>query len=49
MADSDAVNSMDPYEAILWFKSRGDEVLHPPTPLAQFMVRNGHIAIRVRK
>jgi SAM-dependent methyltransferase len=36
MADSDAVNSMDAYEAILWFKSRGDEILHPPTPLRQF-------------
>ncbi len=49
MADSDAVNSMDPYEAILWFKSRGDEVLYPSTPLRQFLVRNGHIIVRIRK
>ncbi len=49
MADSDAVNSMDPYEAILWFKSRGDEVLYPPTAGAQFMIRHGHIIVRVRK
>ena len=51
MADSDAVNSMDPYEAILWsgFKSRGDEVLFPPSPVRQFLVRNGHIIVRVRK
>ncbi len=26
--DSDAVNSMDPYEAILWFASRGDRCLN---------------------
>jgi SAM-dependent methyltransferase len=26
--DSDAVNSMDPYEAILWFESRGDHCLN---------------------
>lgn len=49
MADSDAVNSMDPYEAILWFRSRGDEVLHPRGVLGRFMVRTGHIAIRIRK
>lgn len=49
MADSDAVNSMDAYEAILWFKSRGDEILHPPTPLRQFLIRNGHIIVRVRR
>jgi SAM-dependent methyltransferase len=28
--DSDAVNSMDPYEAILWFKTRGDACLNCP-------------------
>lgn len=49
MSDSDAVNSMDPYEMIVWFRSRGDEVLHPPTPLRQFLVRNGPIIVRVRK
>jgi hypothetical protein len=49
MSDSDAVNSMDGYEAILWFRSRGDEILHPPTPLRQFLFRNGHIAVRIRK
>jgi SAM-dependent methyltransferase len=27
MPDSDALNSMDPYEAYLWFTSRGDECL----------------------
>lgn len=49
MSDSDAVNSMDPYEAVLWFKSRGDEVLHPATPLRRFFIRHGHVIVRVRK
>lgn len=49
MSDSDAINSMDPYEAVLWFRSRGDEVLHPPTPLRRFFIRNGHVIVRVRK
>ena len=49
MADSDAVNSMDAYEAILWFKSRGDEILYPATPARQFLIRNGHVIVRIRK
>lgn len=28
--DSDAVNSMEPYEAVLWFESRGDKCLNCP-------------------
>ena len=28
MPDSDAVNSIDRYEAMLWFRSRGDECLN---------------------
>ncbi len=49
MSDSDAINSMDPYEAVLWFQSRGDEVLHPPSPLRRFCIRNGHVIVRIRK
>jgi len=30
LPDSDAVNSMDPYEAVLWFESRGDHCLNCP-------------------
>lgn len=48
MSDSDACNSMDPYEAILWFLSRGDQVLSPATPKARFMVRTGAITVRVK-
>lgn len=49
MSDSDAVNSMDPYEAILWFTSRGDECLSYPTWLSRFLVRTGAIVFRIRK
>ena len=48
-ADSDAVNSMDPYEAILWFTSRGDEVLSFEGALTPFFVRSGTIVVRIRK
>lgn len=49
MSDSDACNSMDPYEAIVWFRSRGDEILYPSTPVKQFLVRTGRIIVRIRK
>jgi len=49
LSDSDACNSMDPYEAVVWFKSRGDQILHPGGPLAQILIRNGHIAVRIQK
>jgi ubiquinone/menaquinone biosynthesis C-methylase UbiE len=49
MSDADAVNSMDPYEAILWFTSRGDKCLNFPDILSQFIVRTGPIIIRIIK
>lgn len=49
MSDSDAVNSMDPYEVILWFVSRGDICISYPTMLSAFLVRTGPIAFRIRK
>jgi ubiquinone/menaquinone biosynthesis C-methylase UbiE len=49
MPDSDAVNSMDPYEAILWFRSRGDDVLDPGGAVRQFLVRTGQLVIRINK
>jgi SAM-dependent methyltransferase len=49
VADSDAINSMDAYEAILWFKSRGDEVLSYDGIIDPFFVRTGTIVIRVNK
>jgi SAM-dependent methyltransferase len=49
MSDADAVNSMDPFEAILWFVSRGDSCLSPPTRLRQFFVRSGALILQIRK
>ena len=49
LSDSDAVNSMDPYEAILWFVSRGDACLSHPTWARQFLVRTGALIFRISK
>jgi SAM-dependent methyltransferase len=48
-SDSDAVSSMDPYEAILWFRSRGDECMSYKNWISQAMVRTGAIVLRIRK
>lgn len=48
-SDSDAVNSMDPYEAILWFTSRGDEVLSYDGMIHPFFVSSGTIIIKINK
>jgi ubiquinone/menaquinone biosynthesis C-methylase UbiE len=47
--ESEALNSMDPYEAILWFTSRGDDVLAFQGPFNPFFVRTGAIVFRVNK
>jgi SAM-dependent methyltransferase len=39
--DSDALNSMDPYEAILWFLSHDDTCLSHTNWLSRFFVRTG--------
>jgi SAM-dependent methyltransferase len=49
MSDSDACSAMDPYEAILWFRSRGDTCLDPPTGLRQFFFRTGPLVLRIQK
>ncbi len=49
MSDSDAVNSMDPYEAIVCFTSRGDACLSYPSRSAQFLVRDGPLIFRIDK
>jgi ubiquinone/menaquinone biosynthesis C-methylase UbiE len=49
MDNSDAVNSMEPYEAILWFVSRGDKCISYPNSLSQFFVRRGAIIFRIQK
>lgn len=46
-ADSDACNSMDPHEMLLWFQSRGWDTPSHPTWLSRFLVR--HDAMIVQK
>jgi hypothetical protein len=48
-SDSDACNSMDPHDAILWFVSRGDECLSHPRAIRALTVRTGGLAFRIRK
>jgi SAM-dependent methyltransferase len=49
--DSDAVTSMDRYEALLWFASRGDECLNCRSPLRSISERvtDPRLLIRVHK
>lgn len=46
MSDSDAIAAMDPFEALLWFSSRGDICLNYPTFIQRFFVRSGSLIIR---
>lgn len=45
--DSDAVNSMDSYEALLWFKSRGDSCLNCKGGWGDLTMPPGPLFIRV--
>jgi len=49
MPDSDAVNSIDMYEAYLWFMSRGDECLNCPAGWGTFSSADLVPIIRIRK
>ena len=49
MVDSDACSSIDPFDAIQWFRSRGDEVVSHPTWRSAFLSRSEHLVVRVRK
>jgi SAM-dependent methyltransferase len=51
MPDSDAVSSVDRYEAMLWFMSRGDECLNCATAFRSITehVQDQRLLIRVRK
>ena len=49
VADSDAVNSIDCYEAFLWFSSRGDACLNCDGLLQQSLAEYGPLIIRVNK
>jgi len=48
ISDSDAVNSMDPFEAILWFVSRGDRCLSHPLLKKHISVR-GVLVFQINK
>ena len=48
-SDADAVNSMDPFEAILWFVSRGDICLTYPGRISALRVNTGSIVFQVLK
>jgi ubiquinone/menaquinone biosynthesis C-methylase UbiE len=48
-SDSDAVNSMDPFDVILWFMSRGDTCLSHLIWTTRLFARRGAVIIRIRK
>jgi len=48
-ADSDAINGIDAYEALLWFTSRGDECLNCGSALGSFLMHPKPLVIRVHK
>lgn len=47
--DADARHHMDPFDAILWFRSRGDRVLSHPGWRRQFFVRTRVLVIEICK
>ncbi len=49
VVDADATQSIDPFEAIMWFTSRGDEVLSHPNWWRALSVRTGALVIRISK
>ncbi len=44
--DADACWHMDPFDVILWFRSRGDDVLSHPSLLQSFFVRSGVVVVK---
>lgn len=51
MPDSDAMSSIDWYEGLLWFSSRGDTILNHDPPMASVIqrIKDPRLIIRVRK
>jgi len=47
--DSDAVNSIDPFDVISWFSLRGDQCLNKNTLIRKVFVRTGHLLFRINK
>jgi SAM-dependent methyltransferase len=49
MSDSDAVNSLDPFDFILWFASRGHRCLSHPNRVRQLLVRDLALVFQISK
>jgi SAM-dependent methyltransferase len=49
MEDSDAVNSLDPFDVIAWFSWRGDQCLNKNTLIRKLLVSTGHVLFRINK
>lgn len=49
MVDSDACSSIDPFDAIQWFRSQGDLVLSHPRWRDAFLSRSEPLIVKVRK
>ena len=47
--DSDAVNSLDPFDVIAWFSWRGDQCLNKNTWMRKLLVSTGHLLFRINK
>ena len=47
--DSDAVNSLDPFDVIAWFSWRGDLCLNKNTLIRKLFVSTGHLIFRINK
>lgn len=45
-SDSDACNSIDPHDAILWFLSNGFACVSHPDPVSMFLVRTNGLILR---
>jgi hypothetical protein len=48
MVDSDAVNSIDMFEAYLWFRSRGDKCLNCPADSKLIRIESMPLVFRVK-
>ncbi len=49
MSDSDAVNSLDPFDVSIWFESRGDISIQNTSRLKRLFIRGVPLFIKVRK
>ena len=49
MEDSDAVNSLDPFDVIAWFSWRGDQCLNKNTLMRKLLISTGHLLFRINK